>query len=163
MRKPERESYMEFSIQQAVAFGYFEQYVASLQRGANPGEQNEHGQTVLHVIAAMENKGFISRLFTSEKTAYEYLMELMPYLIGMNSEHFYTLQDNHGDTALHIAVRHERWDVAQIIGRRLFANPLHDNYRKNHCGLNEFELALELYGRNGRREIMGEVFPNEYR
>jgi len=82
-----------------------------------------------------------------KKLPSEFLVELKPFLW---SEDDLTAQDSSGDTAVHTAIRHENWHIASVLGLYLYRSPLHDNFRTNHQGMNEYELGIHLYGAAGR-------------
>lgn len=153
---------MEISIQQSIDLNNFEAYLVKLKEGVDPFSRDEDGRTVLHAIAYMKDEGPVSRFFSRTKSSCDYFMEIRHYLID-DCVRKLTLQDKFGNTALHIAIRRENWRIATIIGNYLYRDSLHSNYRVNHDGVNEFQLALELYGSHGRSSEIAQIFPWENR
>lgn len=154
---------MQLSIQQAIDLNSFNDFLAILSSGTNPFTQDARGRTILHAMATLKQPNFAERILSRKKTSYDYFIEIRHRLIDIDQANFFTTQDHNGNTALHLAIHNENWHLAQIIGRHLFADPLHSNYRKNNAGLNEFELAISLFGREGRKNEMEFVFISEYK
>jgi len=148
---------MGVTLQQSVDFNHFESYLALLKTIPNRYAPDEYGRTVLHAIAGMKAESWVSRLLGKKKLPSEFLVELKPFLW---SEDDLTAQDSSGDTAVHTAIRHENWHIASVLGWYLYRSPLHDNFRTNHQGMNEYELGIHLYGAAGRAHEMNAVFPH---
>lgn len=135
-----------------------------LQRGEDILGTDEHGNTVLHLLARHSWKqslsDTVSGFFKPKVGLVQWIATIKNALHGKSSfESFASLRNNALDSCMHIAIRTENWEMAFALRYAgLFYMVYHRCLTRDANGLNEYELFLVRYGIADKHEVFNVLF-----
>lgn len=152
---------MSDNIVDAVDRGDFQGFLKHLQSDESILKQyGQDGRTVLHAVVAMRDVGAVASLFKRGVRPDDYFLELSSKLSGL-WEKAARIQDNKGNTPIHVAIINDRLHFAIKLGWHAGFAAYYPKYVRNNDNHTELGLALALYGVHGRINELSLIFKFE--
>ena len=158
-----------FEFQQAISQKDFDRFKQLIGNGMDVSQRLDSNNTLLHFLASVEwelsTSQSVKSLFRYTVTIIDWLQEIqlsMPK--NKPLKEFFTLQNDMGQTCMHVAITNENWIFATAILHSFRINYRVDGddmYRRDQLGLTESERFLILYGIKGREKQFHALFENK--
>ena len=138
----------------------FDLFNSLIKSGEDVYQTDEYGNTALHLIAKNKISDSITHSITSMfsskiESPYDWICATSR---NITIADLAVVQNKSLDTCMHIAVENENWAFASAMQQNLYYHVHPDRLRRNGFGLTEYELALVLYGIQGRSKQIDVVF-----